>query len=863
MRKPILPIKREILLILIYIIISTPIFSQIDIFTPQESIITTKDSVEQNKPIELSTINNEIEYTDNLITKFNISSKNKDEFKVLINRTDIINNYIIKQGEEFNEFESTKLSSYFLKSAQYTWQRYYNELRTFQIVIQKKIRETQINQHRFTKNNDKWEKNLPSLKPKVSYHILNRINKNKKASSKIIRDYNKQINSLLEIENNILENVIYTERILSEINELIETKQKEMFKKTNPSIISLDYKDSFQGSFGSRIELAYYENTKTFTYFYKKIKDRALIYFLVILVIIGYLVKLRRDYLKLGYDNDTPGFKKVQRTFTSKILYISITILLLAWLMIIHYTPLFVARLIYLAILAMMLIIVSDSFDKRSKQITITMITLLALNNIELFAWYFGDYSRLYVLFETILAIALITPFLLRKDKDAISNKHSLLYYTNIIAPIAIILFTTSFFANIFGLMNLAIYTLSLTINLGTITIIAFSSVKIFKSILIASVETLKLKYSNFITNNEHSIITKGNKIINISLFLLWAYALLQISEVLSFFNSKFSSILTSGISIGNLSFRIGDILLFVGILYLSISINKFIKSFIEREVLAKKELKRGSAAAISLTARMLILFLGFTVALSAAGMDMTRISIIAGALSVGIGFGLQNIVGNFVSGLILIYEKPLQEGDTIEVGTLLGRVTNIGIRASNVVTYDGAEVVVPNTNLVSNDLINWTLSDNKKRMETLIGVKYGSDPNQVIELLTEVCKNHPKILPYPNPVVLFVGFGDSSLDFRVLFWVSFEDGIQTRSDINVGIYNSLAENNIEIPFPQIDLHVKDILGEDSDKKKAKKVNATKSKKVITPKKDNKQLDLDTDATVSSSSNDSEEGSSS
>ena len=139
-----------------------------------------------------------------------------------------------------------------------------------------------------------------------------------------------------------------------------------------------------------------------------------------------------------------------------------------------------------------------------------------------------------------------------------------------------------------------------------------------------------------------------------------------------------------------------------------------------------------------------------------------------------------------------------------------MGQVKRIGIRSSNVKTYDGAEVVVPNSNLVSNDLINWTLSDNRRRIEIKVGVAYGSDPNKVLELLKNVALDHERVLEDPEPLALFEEFGDSSLNFRLLFWVYFEDGFITKSDVAIGIYNILNENNINIPFPQVDLHVKD-----------------------------------------------------
>jgi small-conductance mechanosensitive channel len=138
-----------------------------------------------------------------------------------------------------------------------------------------------------------------------------------------------------------------------------------------------------------------------------------------------------------------------------------------------------------------------------------------------------------------------------------------------------------------------------------------------------------------------------------------------------------------------------------------------------------------------------------------------------------------------------------------------MGRVTTIGPRSSHVITYDGAEVVVPNGNLISNQLINWTLSDNQRRIEVKIGAAYGSDPNIVIKILKEVANENPDVLKVPESLALFEGFGDSSLNFRLLFWVPFEMGIQTKSDISIAIYNKFKENNIEIPFPQLDLHVK------------------------------------------------------
>lgn len=289
----------------------------------------------------------------------------------------------------------------------------------------------------------------------------------------------------------------------------------------------------------------------------------------------------------------------------------------------------------------------------------------------------------------------------------------------------------------------------------------------------------------------------------------MWFAGILRAAEFYSSVTNKVGDILTGSFLVGRFTFSLGNLLLFFIIIYGTYNIAKFVKVILEREILARKNLKRGMAASLSLTIRIIIVFLGTILALSFSGLDLGRISIIAGALSVGIGFGLQNVVNNFISGLILIYEKPVQEGDTVQVDTLMGRVSNIGIRSSTLSTYDGAEVVVPNSNLISNQLINWTLSDNKKRVELKVGTAYGTDPHQVIDLLLKAALSHEKVINDPVPVPLFVGFGDNSLDFRLLFWVRFEDGLKTQSDVAIKIYDLLKENKIEIPFPQLDLHIK------------------------------------------------------
>jgi small-conductance mechanosensitive channel len=201
-------------------------------------------------------------------------------------------------------------------------------------------------------------------------------------------------------------------------------------------------------------------------------------------------------------------------------------------------------------------------------------------------------------------------------------------------------------------------------------------------------------------------------------------------------------------------------------------------------------------------------LFLGFVLTLTAAGIQFDKLTILVGALGVGLGFGLQNVVQNFVAGLILMFGGPLKVRDKIQLGDLLGEVKTIGFRASTVRTFQGAEVIVPNAMLIADKVINWTMSDQKRRIEIDIGVHYGSDPDHIIALLREIGRAHPRVMKEPPADALFLRHGESSLDFQLLAWVSFDDSATIRSELRIAINKRLTDEKIGIPYPHSDLNL-------------------------------------------------------
>ncbi|MGL6111309.1 MAG: mechanosensitive ion channel domain-containing protein [Rubrivivax sp.] len=301
------------------------------------------------------------------------------------------------------------------------------------------------------------------------------------------------------------------------------------------------------------------------------------------------------------------------------------------------------------------------------------------------------------------------------------------------------------------------------------------------------------------------------SRLFDFGLMLVWLYGTLDAFRILRPLQGGLAAVFAWKVEFGNIAITVGGTVLFVVSVYLSFWAAKTVRGILAEDVLPRLSLPRGVANSASTMTYYVLLMLGLVVALAAAGFEVSQLTIVLGALSLGIGLGLQTVVNNFVSGLILMFERPIQPGDTVELAGTVGTVRDIGMRATTFTTFEGADVVVPNGMLLSEKLINWTLSTNTRRVDMPVGVAYGSDPEQVRALLLAVAQRTERVASQPPPVVLFTGFGASSLDFSVRAWTHFDDHPVVRSAMGMAIHAALAEAGIEIPFPQQDLHLKSV----------------------------------------------------
>lgn len=232
--------------------------------------------------------------------------------------------------------------------------------------------------------------------------------------------------------------------------------------------------------------------------------------------------------------------------------------------------------------------------------------------------------------------------------------------------------------------------------------------------------------------------------------------------------------------------------------------------------ILVRTKMEVGARQAVASITRYVVLLIGLFIVLQTVGINLTTLNVIAGAVGVGIGFGLQNIANNFISGLIILFERPIKVGDRIEVGNVDGDVIEIGGRSTTVLTNDNISIIVPNSSFITENVVNWKHTDARVRFHLPVGVAYGSDAREVERLLREVAAENADVLDDPPAKVWFRGFGDSSLDFELLVWntsLIHRKG-QFISDLNFAIYDKLNQHGIEIPFPQRDLHIRSGLRE-------------------------------------------------
>ena len=371
---------------------------------------------------------------------------------------------------------------------------------------------------------------------------------------------------------------------------------------------------------------------------------------------------------------------------------------------------------------------------------------------------------------------------------------------TKIAAGIALAVAVLAFTSNILGYVTFANLVGNSLLSSTYLALILYAVIEVLDGLVIIALRLSPLRFFSVVHRHKTLLrhrLRQGLQWLAILLWLLFVFDRLLLREPVF---TAIQRLLTAELAMGSLHIALGDVLAFIITVWAAFLASRCVRFLLEEDIYPHVHLRRGLTYAISTLLHYVILLIGFFAAVAALGVDMTRITILAGAFSVGVGFGLQNIFNNFVSGLILLFERPVNIGDTIQIDDAAGVVEHIGIRASIIRTLNGSEIIVPNGKLISERLTNWTLSNRQRSIELSISVARENDPSRVIAVLEQTAAANPLITADPSPQALVVSLGSDSLGLELRCWTDrSEQWMQVRSELAIAVNTALAREKIAL----------------------------------------------------------------
>ena len=485
------------------------------------------------------------------------------------------------------------------------------------------------------------------------------------------------------------------------------------------------------------------------------------------------------------------------------------TFIILSFLLFIFYSiPFELKSLIFLISIVPFSVLIWE-LNPKKKLLTVSFFIFYSLIFVSLPM--LGEYLillRFSLLF--INGLSLIALILLRKNNTLVDEENvywlgtlpfliSAFIFLNILAIVG----------NIIGNIQLAVVLTETVIGTFLAFAIIKESVKLVHSFLYLLIMYALVGYSNILKDDNKIVLNRLYKVLKYSSFFFWFYLILGFLKVRTVLAEYLLVFINTPLKVGELSISLGNVIAFFLIIQLSLWISQFIRYVLDKEVYPRTTIDKGVANTFSLMIRYTLIVIGFVLALAGAGLEYSKIAIGMGALGIGIGFGLQNIVSNFISGIILAIERPIKIGDIVKIDGIEGEVKDIGLRASQIKTWDGADVIVPNGTLISEKLINWTLNDRKRRLDIELKLDLTSDVMAASQVILDTANTVPKVLKNPKPSVNFEGIKDGEAVLRVYGWINnYSDSFSIGTSLKVAIYKALKDNGYKLANPILDVNV-------------------------------------------------------
>jgi len=603
------------------------------------------------------------------------------------------------------------------------------------------------------------------------------------------------------LENRVASDLLRTKDFLDKTNQKLTKYIANLWIPEEPSLFKAkrrDYDAVFFSAFISSVN-----SVTRLIFYFAQLKIKSLVVTLIlILLFFGWLMRI---YYRLKKEEYFPGELPAISHMVLKRTLLSVTGLALVFMALFFFNmPPSWNSLIWTLIVVIFFII--SRVDEKSKPLfrPEMLIIFLLINTLSVFIK--NSLGERWLQF--VLDLVMIG-YLLFIFRQIVAKKMALHYLAVRVLFVPAIFSFGALICNTYGSFMLAkIFNNGAVYAVLTAMVLSMSLEIIINIILLhgqAFKGTRLLSYFNVHAREQHI-----RKFLRVILIAAWLLIMIQQLNLFDYGYRWIFHFFSTPRKLANHSFTFGSIFIFIAVIWLSAFIAKMLSVFLG-DAASPSGAKKNWWGSTLILIRLCILSIGILIAFLASGIPLDKITIIVGALGIGIGFGLQNIVNNLVSGVILAFERPIQVGDAIEVGNRYGIIKEIGIRASKITTMEGSEVIVPNGDMLSQHIVNWTLTSNYRRVEIFIGVAYSTDLDFAEKILKDIISTQVGIESKPEPSVLVNDFGESAINFRLLFWCHIDTWINIKSDILMKVHKLFAVNNIEMPLPQRDINIKNI----------------------------------------------------
>ncbi len=690
-----------------------------------------------------------------------------------------------------------------ITEARIPWQRDRRQLETLSVAVQSYIQVLMGEQRQISAIQQAWSLAERSTEePSFPEGLQQRIEQVQEMAAAADAGVRSTLESLVQLQVQISDERKILDDLLQQIDVADEELHRSVFILDGPPLWSA-LRGRQYASLKEQARITMMAGRSRTISFYHTYPKRLLVYFVIFLALIAVFHYLRRDLERRPPQAELEALRILRRPLSLA----AFTVLLFFGAFFPKAPPEVFRMLGFVSVFpAMRIALAVFERDLRLSVLALSLLYALDAGTGHMAA---GTLlRRLLVFFLTVTSMAGLTWVLRKSSVVHLLFRQKRWGAAELFLRFALVCLTASVIANLLGGVSLADLLTHGTLRTGYIAMAVYVTYQVLRGLISLFTATKPGQAFRVVRLHRELVLGQTDRVLKLLCWITWLMAGLVSYQVMPATWAAFQSVWRYKWTLGTTAISIGDICLFFLVLLVASAIARAIRFFLEEEILPRTRISTSVAQSSSRLVHYTLVMVGFVLAFAAAGLDLNRLTLLTGAVGVGLGFGLQNLVGNFVSGIILSLERPMQVGDVIEVGSIEGDVTAIGFRSTTVRTSDGSEVIVPNSELVSKPFVNWSLTDRRRRSELRVGVDYSVDPARVLTILTAIVNSHPTVLKHPQPSVTFERFGESALEFCVRFWSSLEQVDDVRSDLNVLIAEELTKHGILVALSQREVHL-------------------------------------------------------